>query len=287
MTLVVSVMFALSFSAHAQSISLESSKTTYKPGESFLVEAIINTGGAAINTVTGTIKIPPTFTVSDIRSGNSVITIWITNPHPDAHNTISFAGGTPGGYSGSHGNLLSFVLTAKQEGTFSLTQENTKILLNDGKGTETTSTAKALALSITALGSTSTTQTNFQPTADTISPEHFQPIITQDKSVIDNQFFASFFAIDKDSGIAHYEVQEVPLFLPWLKTSSTTAASPYILTNQVMPEKVIIRAYDRAGNYSEATVIKPAGKMFYVLLAGTLFIILLICLFFTRRRKKL
>lgn len=283
--LLVSVFNISVHNAFAQNVLLESATHTYKPGEQFLVEVSVNTLSKAINTVSGSISIPQNFTVSDIRSGNSVISIWITNPQLDAHNGISFAGGTPGGYNGSNGQLFSFILTSKQEGTFTLTEQNLKILLNDGNGTEAKSQPQTLALTIsTKAGSTTT---SFVATTDTTPPEQFKPVISKDKNVADNKFFASFFAVDKDSGIARYTISEQPYLFSWLSTSSTTENSPFILTNQVLPEKVIVKAYDRAGNVTEATAAKPAGILFYIYVLVSILIIFGFLYRFTHRRKNI
>src|SRR3954462_5587016 len=74
----------------AQTVSLESAQKIYKPGDHFQIEATIDTLGKSINTVSGKIRIPTDFIVTDVRSGSTIISLWVTNPKVDASNVISF-----------------------------------------------------------------------------------------------------------------------------------------------------------------------------------------------------
>lgn len=271
----------------AQAVSVRSSSSTYHVGDTFQISVTLNTGGQSANTVSGYVKVPSGFSVSDIRYGNSIISLWVTSPKYDGSG-ITFAGGTPGGYTGSSGPLFTFVLRATQEGTFTIPSSDVKILLNDGQGTEinnvqagsqTVTILKAEPKPVTpnqpSSPSSKPSQTPVTPTAasnqDTTPPEHFIPLISQHPMMAENKYFVSFVAQDKDTGVAYYEVMEAPLFISsgkWVKSKS-----PYVLVHQNFPGRVYVRAYDNAGNMTESFATKPASPVFWIVLIIVLMVV--------------
>src|SRR4029077_18448584 len=131
------VFFLLSPSfSFAQNITLRTAKKTYAVGDTFVVDAVLNASGYSINSVEGELQIPTTsLTLLEIRSGNSILPLWVKRPQmSNDGSSISFSGGVPGGYSGSDGALFSFVLKAKAEGKAAIEGGAATALLNDGKG---------------------------------------------------------------------------------------------------------------------------------------------------------
>jgi len=276
--------------AHGQGVSLQAAKTTYAVGDSFLVSVVLNTAGNNVNTVSGRISIPDAFAVTSVRSGGSIISLWVTQPEVNPQGDIVFAGGTPGGYNGSSGPIISFILQAKQEGTATLRSGDIKLLLNDGQGTELNPvTAGSLTIQIqkAAPRQTPTQPTTSEPNivevvpVDNVPPEEFMPLVSQHPSVANNQFFVSFSTVDKDSGIARYEVRE-GWWPDWY-----VSRGPYVLKHQWLPYKVYVRAYDQAGNYTEGYAIKPPHT-FIIILAILLLMVLssIVTYLFTRNRKR-
>ena len=253
----------------AQSLSLTSSKTAYKIGDSFLVSLSINTGGKSINTVSGRVSIPTSrFQITELRYGNSIISLWVERPKLDVSSgLITFTGGIPGGFSGTSGPILSFVLKVKTEGEGTLGLSEVEVLLNDGQGTRLTDLKlNSLKLSVAAAPppapkpasqpETPPTEEKpaeeiYIPPQDSTPPESFMPLISSHPDIADGKYFVSFFAVDKDSGISRYEVKEAPSLLPLWREKWVKTESPYVLKHQLWRNEVMVRAYDQAGNFVE------------------------------------
>src|SRR3989344_8072522 len=70
-----------------------------------------------------------------ISDGNSLINMWITRPMvTSAGMPITFAGITPGGFSGSDGTLFSVLFRVKAAGTATVSLKDIEVLRNDGVG---------------------------------------------------------------------------------------------------------------------------------------------------------
>jgi len=110
------------------------SQTIYQ-GDSFLVEVRINTEGKEINAVEVGLAFPPDLLgVMDFSQGGSILTLWVEKPKTQKEE-INFLGGTPGGFKGE-GLLAKITFLGKKIGKSEISfKENSKVLLNDGKGT--------------------------------------------------------------------------------------------------------------------------------------------------------
>jgi len=243
------------------------------------------------------------FQILDTRYGNSIISLWVERPKIDnAKGIISFAGGVPGGFGGSNGPILSFSLKAKKTGAEMVLLEGIKVLLNDGLGTELKNVSlKTLSLTIKEPPPLPKVEEKlppkpeeekpvevYLPPPDTIPPESFIPLVSRNPGVADNKYFVSFFAVDKDSGISHYEVSEEPIIiskltskfnLPWQTTESL-----FILRGQIWGYKIIVRAYDQAGNYTDGIAFKSFHPILILIFVVILIILAIIITYFTSRR---
>ena len=267
------LFFAAAQFAGAQSLNLTAPKSTL--GDYFQVTLSINTKNKSINTISGKIRVSADkLRITEVRYGNSIINLWVERPNLNAlAGTITFAGGIPGGYNGSSGPILTFFAAARASGNASVTLEDVSVLLNDGFGTVVSDvTLGRLDLAVNLLPpAPKKTEPEKEPEEapvlapvilpDNVPPEDFTPVISRHPSVENNKYFVSFFAVDKDSGISRYEASEKPwpLFYltsrfdwPWIQVES-----PYIAKHQYWPHKIIVRAYDQAGNYKDAEVSKP------------------------------
>ena len=240
-----------------------------------MVSLSINTKNNPINTISGTVRAPSDkFQISDVRYGNSIITLWVEKPSADiSAGTIAFAGGIPGGYNGSNGPILSFIAKAKTSGSASISLDNFSVLLNDGLGTALSNlTLGKLNLTISKAPSPAPKKAEpkvepvkepevYVPPPDITPPESFMPVVSRHPSIVENSYFVSFFSVDKDSGIARYEVKEKSLILSYftsrLDTPWTITESPHIITHQYLTREIMVRAYDQAGNMREEKVLKP------------------------------
>jgi len=267
----------LSPSAFAQTLYFNTG-TSYPAGETFPVTVFVDTQNKLINTVSGKIKIDPTkLTITNVSYGNSIINLWVEKPTINAvAGTISFVGGTPGGYSGNNGQILVLSLRGNAQGLTSITANDVKILLNDGMGTEISSTAKPATITIgkalekaAPKATTPVTEGVVENRAgDTRPPDDFVPIVSRHPSVAHNKYFISFSTVDTDSGISHYEIAEEKRWVPatgplvW-----TPAATPHILKNQLWGTLIYVKAYDKEGNMREAYAVKSFDNSLVFLMA--------------------
>lgn len=262
--------------AGAQSLNISAPRLSYEAGSTFLVTVSLNTQGRSINTVSGTIDIPTDkVQFVDLRYGNSIISLWVEKPvYHGSDGTITFAGGVPGGYSGSNGPILSFTVRGKNAGSAVISVVDAKLLLNDGQGTEAAAAKGAVTVSITPATEQPKTETapdsGSQPATgeekDETAPEPFTPVIARDASIAEGGWFVSFNAVDKDTGISHYEVEERPWlisgFTEFLNAKWMRAEPPFVLRRQWWPGEVAVRAFDQAGNAREASVRTPFQSSF-------------------------
>ncbi len=94
---------------------------------------------------------------------------------------------------------------------------------------------------------------SYRAMIDATAPEEFKLEIGQDPAMFEGKYFLSFAATDKTSGIDYFEVKEG-------KRDFKKASSPYLLEEQVLGKKIVVRAYDKASNWREAE-IKPPYKI--------------------------
>jgi hypothetical protein len=300
------ILFLLPFSLFASGVSLSAPKTKYVVGESVLIMVKVDGGGSSINTVSGSVNFSPgDWEVNEVRYGASIISLWVTKPTVDkVAGNISFVGGVPGGFNGGVGTLFTIVAKAKRIGVLPFDLKDIHVLLNDGKGTEmmglkngplSLSIEKAIPKPI-SVGESQTgkaldsdevagvveTESILPP--DLVVPEHFVPLVGAHPSLFDNAYFVSFSSVDKDSGIDHYEVREIPDFLidglselfatPW-----KSATSPSVLSYQHWGTRVSVRAYDQVGNSVVETVEKAwSGLILFIIFTS----ITLLAVLFTR-----
>ncbi|MCX6701744.1 MAG: hypothetical protein NTX96_00925 [Candidatus Zambryskibacteria bacterium] len=260
---------------YAQSVSLSANKTSYALSDSILITASVQTKGQQINTAEGQVNFSGnSLTVSDVRYGNSIISLWVVKPTADnSLGIINFTGGIPGGFSGSSGTLFTFVIKPKKVGTITMDLKDVHVLLNDGSGGELQGLKMIpLTLNITKTTTTPTpTPTESTPKEesvtlpDKIPPESFVPMVSHNPSIADDSYFVAFSAVDKDSGVARYEVREIPKIISLLTDRFSTqwkeAVSPYVLSFQSWGSRVEVKAIDGAGNSTISKADKPFGTV--------------------------
>ncbi|MEI6304857.1 MAG: cohesin domain-containing protein [Candidatus Taylorbacteria bacterium] len=283
------ILFNLPSTTSAQTVTMKTAQSKYNVGDSFIVSLNLDAKGKQINSMGGSILIPTqAFEVSNIEIGGSFISLWIDRPslenihRSSTSSEIRFSGGLPGGYSGSSGNILSFVLTALKHGDQSLSVDNFNAYINDGRGTALSNvTITKLRLSVG--NDDRATKIVYKPSDDTTSPEPFDISLGSDPTVTDNDYFVSFFAVDKGSGVTRYEIEERPWIISILGVSKlwTQAQSPQILYYQKWISTIEVRAFDASGNVREESIIKPfnIGVSAYLLL---IIVVILFIIIFPR-----
>ena len=290
----VFIFLAFPFVTHAQSVSLTSNKTSYTTNDSILISVSVETSGHAINTVDGNVTFNSNdVSITDVRYGTSIISLWVKKPIINASlGIISFTGGMPGGFTGSNGPLFTFVIKPKRIGEIYLSFSDIHVLLNDGSGAELQGLKLIpLRLNITQAVTAkspppkeTTAKVPVPALKDTLPPENFVPMVSHHPSVSNNDYFVAFFAVDKDSGIARYEVREKPaiisMFTDRFSTDWKEGSSPYILSYQNWASNVEVRAFDQAGNSVTVTTYKSFSNL---VLAVFIVMIVLLSMIITRK----
>lgn len=224
-----------------------------------------------INTIDATIHYDPSIRVVDVSRGSSILNLWVENPVIDEENhTVRFAGGVPGGYCGripGDPSLTNVVLELifKSPG-FNVgsgdapsariwVDENSQVLLHDGLGTNATLRLQDSNVVLLKNAGTSVTDEWRKDILDDKElPSDFAITLTKHDSAFSDKYFITFNAIDKQSGIDHYEVMEEPITefntfkwgradAPWITTES-----PYVLEDQTLNSTIRVKAVDKAGN---------------------------------------
>ncbi len=114
------------------------SSGAYKVGDTINAWVVLDTGGQSVNAAQGSVTYPADlleFENVATTSVNSIFTFWTNGPTGDATN-VNFGGGLPNpGYNGKNGKVLQITWKAKGSGTATVTVKGSKILANDGAGT--------------------------------------------------------------------------------------------------------------------------------------------------------
>lgn len=277
--------------------------------------------GECINTIDAVIHYDASLSADDVSRGDSIFSLWVESPVIDetAH-TIRFAGGIPGGYCGRipgdpslTNEVLQLVFRSPGLMIGGGSDDNnarvwlgdeTQILLHDGLGTN--ATAQLQDMSITLLdtaGSAPSDEWTQQVRDDETIPSDFVITLARDELAFGGKYFVTFNALDKQSGIDHYEIMEEPFSefysfkwgradAPWITTES-----PYVLKDQTLNSTIRVKVIDKAGNErievlvpDEAQRSISQDKLIAVLLAcgfALIIIILIVYALIMRRRKLL
>ncbi len=276
----------LPHSTFASTIYIDTDHSDFFVGDTILFSVHINSENKDINTVEGEVLLDyaaEAVSLSEINTSDSAFSLWPTKPFPSESNTsISFVGGSPGGFISKDAIIFNLVLKLQKTGHILLSPHNIGVYLNDGKGTKDTVSTKDLVINV--LPKTSDTQSiddwNTILSNDKTAPKSFEITIGNDLSIFDNQYFISFFTTDAESGVAYYEVQEG-------ENEFVRADSPYKLRNQSLTNIIKVKAVDKAGNERIEKLIPSTTNIFSSkkILLLIVACILITTVFYTLRKK--
>lgn len=152
----VKVAFVLVVCTYAQSalsasMAISPSTGVYTAGQTFTARVVVNTSGESINAADGRLSFDTSqLSVVGVSKG-SVFSLWTEDPsYSNSAGTISFSGGTPNGYSGSAGTLLTITFRAKSAGSPKVTFSSGSVLAADGRGTNVLTSMGSGSYTITA-----------------------------------------------------------------------------------------------------------------------------------------
>ena len=225
-------------SALAATIKIESDFSNLHVGDVFTIDVTVDAEKQTLNAIETSIVFPEDILeyVSN-DDGDSAISLWIQKPSQQNSNVITLSGITPGGFVQDNVKILSLTFKVLNEGQGNIENTNTKLLINDGLGTEALVNQQNLHLSVVEGNSSIVVNT-----VDEEIPEHFNPEIIQDKDVFEGKYALIFSTKDKGSGLDHYEIRE------GLFGKYEIAESPYELKYQSLDKKIFVKAIDVSGN---------------------------------------
>jgi hypothetical protein len=273
--------------------------------------------GECVNAVDAVIEYGTAVSAVDVSTGNSIVSLWVETPTIDQNTrSIRFAGGIPNGYCGripGDPRLTNIIATLVfQIPGFAVGGGNTKeaevrfapetrVLLNDGEGTE--AALRTFGSKITLddrAGESISDPWNAMVQADDVPPSPFSIELVQNDQVFDGNYYIVFSTTDKQSGMDHYEVMEEPIEelsmfrwgIPDLAWS--VVESPYVLRDQNLRSVVRVKAIDKAGNEriavfapeDTARVLDPLTMVLVATVAVLMLGIVSALAIFMRRRFK-
>lgn len=135
----------------AATLSISPGTGVYTSGSTFTAQVIVNTQGSAINAAEGTLTFnPQELSVVGIAKG-SIFSLWAVEPsYSNSAGTVSFGGGSPSGYTGAGGTILSVTFRAKGSGASKVSFKNGSVLAADGRGTNVLNTMNGGTFTIAA-----------------------------------------------------------------------------------------------------------------------------------------
>lgn len=124
---------------HAASLNIAPASGVFTVGATFTATVSINTAGKSINAFEVFLKFPADkLQIISPSAGPSIASVWVGQPAFDNRTgTVELRGGIPGGITTERGVIATIQFRAKGVGeAFLRISENSKILANDGKGTD-------------------------------------------------------------------------------------------------------------------------------------------------------
>ncbi len=250
-TFVLCAAFLPLISASAADFRFDPQEKTVGTKQDFVVALLLD-ADKPVNALDVSLAIPSSLTPISTSDGNSIVNYWIVKPTYDPlTHRLKLSGIIPGGYSGVGGRIVEMTFRANTLGKTLLDVDKiaSKVLLNDGKGSEDTLTSHTLALVVDAGREN---LSNVIP--DTTPPEEFKPLLVHDPLIYNGDAALVFATQDKDSGVNSYEVEEtagsVPDDTKWVK-----ADSPFRLKDQALHSYIFVKAIDNADNVRIETII--------------------------------
>ncbi len=270
---------------HAAQIYIDLESSSYSRADTFYAPVRIDTQGECINAVSVVVAYDPeVLHVQDVSLGDSIITLWTEQPTIDRENgRVSFSGGVPGGFCGRlmgdpglTNTLVKLVVTGAPQArevtlgatTSLIIEPGTSVFLHDGAGGVAPLTVLGAEVHMV---STTTTPVNAwlgDVGTDSTAPELFEVTLVKGPSPGNKLHYITFNTTDKQSGIDHYEVLETDPdkfgFLTWVPREAywVPANSPsYVLRDQKLRSKIMVKAVDKNGNERVVTYTPPMSPL--------------------------
>lgn len=254
-------------------------------GKNFVVPLYIDSEFDYINAFEIEIKASQDLIFRDWFSSDSIVNFWVEEPY-FRDGIIKFSGVSIGGYNGKAGLISNLIFELKNKSSttdeiFLEALPSSKVFLNDGFGTEAGLKTEKKFFKIELLEEE-------KLIVDRYPPEDFKIYLHKDKEIFDGKYHIIFHTIDKQSGIAYYEVAEEQSFSkPNIKKLVfERSSSPYILKDQTLRSYIFVKAVDKFGN-EKISFLPPKSYFNWYEFLYVLVIILLSTIFIKIFSKKL
>lgn len=134
--LIAALVVLFPIAVDAATLSLNPGTGVYRAGDTFTASVVVNTRSKAINAAEGTLSFnPQELSVVGITKG-SIFSLWAVDPtFSNSAGTITFGGGSPTGYTGSNGVVLSITFRTTAAGSPRVSFTKGSVLAADGRGT--------------------------------------------------------------------------------------------------------------------------------------------------------
>ncbi len=325
--LIAVVFILIAPSAQAATLYMDPGVATLYRGDAITTSVRImpdSKQGECINAIDAVITYSDNIQPVDVSVGKSIFSVWIEPPVINKENrTVTFAGGIPNGYCGRVDgdprltNIVAEIVFRSPGMQVGGSDDNevridfgpeTRVLLNDGQGTEAALTALGAKFNLEKTAGSGGIIDDWRESVreDSIPPEQFSIELQRDDQGINygGKYFIVFSTSDKQTGLSHYEVMEEPVLqfsqfswggvgVPWIKVEENV----YVLEDQSLNSVIRVKAIDKAGNEYVATYIPDESKQTlsrnelftYILISALaiLFVVILIVLivYINKRRR--
>ncbi len=142
--------------AEAATLRISPETGVYSAGATFSARVVVVTGGQSVNAAEGDVSFNPSdLSVVGVSKDGSIFNLWTREPsYSNVNGTLSFGGGSPSGYTGSAGTVMSIIFRTKHAGTTAVTFSGGSILAADGRGTNIISGMQGGSYTVQALTTT-------------------------------------------------------------------------------------------------------------------------------------
>lgn len=284
------ILAGLTFGSHftqAAELKLTLPSNPIYIGDEVELPLILDTQNETINAAEFHITLPEGLNIKQINSAGSILKLWVKDPSFN-NNSFSLIGGIPyPGYQGSQGLVAKIIARADSNiNAQANIKSSSQVLLSDGLGTKTQLTFTSPQFSFQAPPENHESVVYSQE-PDQTPPTNLQISLGQSDTEYDGQWFITFSAEDNESGIAKYEVAEIPLNQNSPQESDwQLSKAPYILKNQNQNQQIFVKVTDNAGNFTiESIEFKADSTIEPAFLIAVIIITVLTIIFVIKRNQ--
>ena len=238
-------------------LSVKVEAGSYKVGQEVRARILLDTEKNSVNSFEASIGYnQKKLKFVGYGDGKSITPLWVSAPRV-VDSKIYFSAIIPGGVSATYDansteprslDLVELIFAAQETGTSEIQIQESSVLLNDGRGTALSHVTKGSFVSVL--------EGKGEANADTNPPQNLEVLVIPASSEGGTPMMLSFNAIDRESGIASYQIKQQG---KWV-----VVYSPHPVTQKIFQSTISVRAYDTAGNVSEASVRIPGTLPLYV-----------------------